>query len=96
MLQNTWAQTMYIADDNFEVNETQYDRYDVNLTFYDSSSFSRPVYDSPYYVRINQNLFLEAYLHSSDPNLELFLDTCVASPTRHNFTTGSYAIVKNG
>uniref|UniRef100_A0A8C0VDY4 Deleted in malignant brain tumors 1 protein n=1 Tax=Cyanistes caeruleus TaxID=156563 RepID=A0A8C0VDY4_CYACU len=96
MLQNAWAQTMYVADDNFEVNETQYERYDVNLTFYDSSSFSRPVYDSPYYVSINQNLFLEASLHSSDPMLELFLDTCVASPTRHNFTTGSYAIVKNG
>ncbi|NXL82461.1 DMBT1 protein, partial [Leptocoma aspasia] len=49
----------------------------------------------PYYVGINQNLFLEASLHSSDPLLELFLDTCVASPTGHNFTR-SYAIIKNG
>ncbi|KAL2302730.1 hypothetical protein Nmel_010177 [Mimus melanotis] len=96
MLQNTWAKTMYMADDNFEVNETQYERYKVNLTFYDSSSFSRPVYDSPYHVRINQNLYLEASLHSSDPSLELFLDTCVASPTRQNFTTRTYAIIKNG
>ncbi|XP_077039675.1 scavenger receptor cysteine-rich domain-containing protein DMBT1-like [Agelaius phoeniceus] len=96
MLQNTWAKTMYVADDNFEVNETQYERYNVNLTFYDSSSFLRPVYDSPYRVGINQNLFLEASLHSSDPSLELFLDTCVASPTRHNFTTKSYPIIENG
>ncbi|KAF4791170.1 deleted in malignant brain tumors 1 protein [Turdus rufiventris] len=96
MLHNTWAKTMYIADDNFEVNETQYERYDVNLTFYDSSSFSRPVYDSPYHVSINQNLYLEASLHSSDPSLELFLDTCVASPTHQNFTTRSYAIIQNG
>ncbi|NWU01071.1 DMBT1 protein, partial [Urocynchramus pylzowi] len=50
----------------------------------------------PYRVGINQNLFLEASLHSSDPSLELFLDTCVASPTRHNFTTRSYPIIKNG
>ncbi|NWV15917.1 DMBT1 protein, partial [Ptilonorhynchus violaceus] len=50
----------------------------------------------PYYVNINQNLFLEAYLHSSDPNLVLFLRTCVASPTRHNFTTGVYDIIRNG
>ncbi|NXR99574.1 DMBT1 protein, partial [Oxylabes madagascariensis] len=50
----------------------------------------------PYYVSINQNLYLEASLHSSDPSLKLFLDTCVASPTPHNFTTGSYAIIKNG
>ncbi|NWV30790.1 DMBT1 protein, partial [Grantiella picta] len=49
----------------------------------------------PYYVNINQSLFLEAYLHSSDPNLTLFLHTCVASPTSHN-TTGGYAIIKNG
>ncbi|GAB0191955.1 deleted in malignant brain tumors 1 protein-like [Grus japonensis] len=96
MLQNTWAQIMYVAEDNFEVNETQYGRYDVNLTFYHSASFSRPVYDSPYYVDINQNLFLEAYLHSSDPNLVLFVDTCVASPTPHNFTTVTYDIIRNG
>ncbi|NWR76392.1 DMBT1 protein, partial [Centropus unirufus] len=50
----------------------------------------------PYYVDINQNLFLEAYLHSSDPNLVLFLDTCVASPTPHNATTVTYDIVRNG
>ncbi|NXE16919.1 DMBT1 protein, partial [Lophotis ruficrista] len=50
----------------------------------------------PYYVDINQNLFLEAYLHSSDPNLVLFLDTCVASPTPHNVTTVTYDIIRNG
>ncbi|XP_051655735.1 deleted in malignant brain tumors 1 protein-like [Manacus candei] len=96
MLEDTWAQTMYVADNNFEVNETQYSRYDVNLTFYDSSYFSRPVYDSPYYVHINQNLFLQAYLHSSDPNLVLFLDTCVASPAPHNSTAVTYDIIRNG
>ncbi|KAM7102919.1 scavenger receptor cysteine-rich domain-containing protein DMBT1-like [Ciconia maguari] len=96
MLQNTWEQIMYVAEDNFEVNETQYGRYDVNLTFYHSASFSRPVNDSPYYIDINQNLFLEAYLHSSDSNLVLFVDTCVASPTPHNFTTVTYYIIQNG
>ncbi|NXY60126.1 DMBT1 protein, partial [Callaeas wilsoni] len=50
----------------------------------------------PYYVSINQNLFLEASLHSSDPSLQLFLHTCEASPTPHNSTTGAYTIVKNG
>ncbi|NXQ30917.1 DMBT1 protein, partial [Alaudala cheleensis] len=50
----------------------------------------------PYYVGINQNLYLEASLRSSDPSLKLFLDTCVASPTPHNFTTGSYVLIKNG
>ncbi|XP_009577899.1 PREDICTED: deleted in malignant brain tumors 1 protein, partial [Fulmarus glacialis] len=96
MLQNTWAQIMYVAEDNFQVNETQYGRYDVNLTFYHSASFSRPVTDSPYYVDINQDLFIEAYLHSSDSNLVLFVDTCVASPTPYNFTTVTYDIIRNG
>ncbi|NWW03445.1 DMBT1 protein, partial [Oreocharis arfaki] len=50
----------------------------------------------PYYVRINQDLFLEASLHSPDPLLKLFLRTCVASPTRHFSPTGIYTIVKDG
>uniref|UniRef100_A0A8C6ZYS4 Deleted in malignant brain tumors 1 protein n=1 Tax=Nothoprocta perdicaria TaxID=30464 RepID=A0A8C6ZYS4_NOTPE len=96
MLQNTWTQIMYVAEDNFELNETQYSRYDVNLTFYHTASFSQPVYDSPYYVDINQNLFLEAYLHSSDSNLVLFVDTCVASPDANDFTTVTYDLIRNG
>ncbi|NXO10331.1 DMBT1 protein, partial [Oriolus oriolus] len=50
----------------------------------------------PYFVNINQDLFLEASLHSSDPLLELFLLTCVASPTRHDSVTGVHTIVKDG
>ncbi|NXV48884.1 DMBT1 protein, partial [Uria aalge] len=50
----------------------------------------------PYYVDINQDLYLEAYLHNSDPNLVLFVDTCVASSTPHNFTTVTYDIIRNG
>ncbi|XP_059586327.1 deleted in malignant brain tumors 1 protein [Alligator mississippiensis] len=96
MLQNTWVQVMYVADNVIEVNETQYSRYNVNLTFYRSSSFSQPVYDWPYYVDLNQNLFLQAYLHSSDSNLVLFVDTCVASPDPNDFTTTSYDLIRNG
>ncbi|NXF13292.1 DMBT1 protein, partial [Smithornis capensis] len=49
----------------------------------------------PYYVSINQDLFLEGYLHSPDPNLVLFLDTCVASPNPQNSTV-TYDIIRNG
>nr|XP_042711281.1 deleted in malignant brain tumors 1 protein-like isoform X5 [Chrysemys picta bellii] len=100
MLQNTWKEIMYVAqdvaEDVTEVNETQYSRYDVNISFYESPSFSRPVYDSPYYVRLNQNLFLQASIHSSDPNLALFLDTCVASPNPSSVTSTTYDIIRNG
>ncbi|KYO43851.1 hypothetical protein Y1Q_0012827 [Alligator mississippiensis] len=96
MLQDTWIQVMYLADDVIEVNETQYSRYDVNLTFYETSSFSQPIYDFPYYVDLNQNLYFEAYLHSSDLNLIMIVDTCVASPDPSDFTTVTYDIIRHG
>ncbi|KAM6203858.1 scavenger receptor cysteine-rich domain-containing protein DMBT1 [Sarcoramphus papa] len=96
MLQNTWVQVMYIADGIINVSETQYGRYDVNLTFYNSSSFLWPVHDFPYYIDLNQNLFLQASLHSSDPNLMVFVDTCVASPDPSNFRTLTYELIRNG
>ncbi|XP_077677493.1 scavenger receptor cysteine-rich domain-containing protein DMBT1-like [Eretmochelys imbricata] len=96
MLQNRWIEIIYVAEDVTEVNETQYGRYDVNISFYESPSFSWPVYESPYYVDLNQNLFLQASIHSSDPNLVLFLDTCVASPDPNDFTTVTYDIMKSG
>ncbi|XP_075011496.1 scavenger receptor cysteine-rich domain-containing protein DMBT1-like [Calonectris borealis] len=96
MLRNTWMQIMYVAEDTVDVNENQFGRYDMNITFYDSSSFLRQVHDSPYYIDLNQNLYLQAYLHSSDPNLIVFVDTCVASPDPHDFNTLAYDIIKNG
>ncbi|CAM4707537.1 unnamed protein product [Lepidochelys kempii] len=100
MLQNTWKEIMYIAEDVpediKEVNETQYSRYDVNISFYKSPSFSQPVHDSPYYVRLNQNVFLQASINSTDPNLVLFLDTCVASPDSSSVTSTTYDIIRNG
>ncbi|KAM9612051.1 scavenger receptor cysteine-rich domain-containing protein DMBT1-like [Morphnus guianensis] len=99
MLQNTWVEVMYIANDTSDVTdvkETQYGRYNVNLTFYNSSSFLWPVHDFPYYVDLNQNLFLQASLHNSDPNLVVFVDTCVASPDPSNFRTLTYELIRSG
>ncbi|XP_017695671.1 PREDICTED: deleted in malignant brain tumors 1 protein-like [Lepidothrix coronata] len=39
MIQNTWVQVVYTANDIADVNETQYGRYNVDLAFYNSSSF---------------------------------------------------------
>ncbi|XP_054838249.1 deleted in malignant brain tumors 1 protein-like [Eublepharis macularius] len=96
MLHNTWVETMYIADDITEVNRTQYGVYSVNITFYHSSSFLYPVTQTPYYVELNQHLYLEVNLHSSDPYLVLFLDTCTASPNFYDFTAQTYDIIKDG
>ncbi|NXN46853.1 DMBT1 protein, partial [Rhinoptilus africanus] len=50
----------------------------------------------PYYVDLNQDLFLEASLHSSDRNLVLFVDTCVASPDPSNFKALTYELIRSG
>uniref|UniRef100_A0A8C6J312 Uncharacterized protein n=1 Tax=Melopsittacus undulatus TaxID=13146 RepID=A0A8C6J312_MELUD len=98
ILRNTWVQATYIANDTINVNESlsQYGRYSMNLTFYNSSSFLWPVHDFPYYVDLNQNLFLQASLHSSDPDLVVFVDTCVASPDPNNFRTLTYELIRSG
>ncbi|KFO82953.1 Deleted in malignant brain tumors 1 protein, partial [Buceros rhinoceros silvestris] len=50
----------------------------------------------PYYIDLDQNLYLQAYLHSSDPYLTVFVDTCVASPDPQDFNTLAYYIIKSG
>ncbi|XP_016155003.1 PREDICTED: deleted in malignant brain tumors 1 protein-like isoform X2 [Ficedula albicollis] len=96
MLRKSWQQVMYAAEDTVEVNEFQFGRYDMNITFYDSPAFQQQVRSSPYYIDLNQNLYLQACLHSSDPNLKVVVDTCVASPDPRDFNTLAYYLVRNG
>lgn len=98
MLQKTWVQVIYTANDGgvANIDETQYGRYEVDVAFYNSSSFLLPVYNFPYYVELNQNLFLQASLRSNDSNLVLFVDTCVASPDPNNFTALTYDLIRSG
>ncbi|XP_063773612.1 deleted in malignant brain tumors 1 protein-like [Pseudophryne corroboree] len=96
MYQNTMVQIMYHADDVTNQTLTRYGLYSAMLYFYQSPSFTYPVYQSPYYVELNQNLYLEASLYSSDSNLTLFVDTCVASPDPYDFVTQTYDLIRNG
>ncbi|NXG68910.1 DMBT1 protein, partial [Baryphthengus martii] len=50
----------------------------------------------PYYIDLNQNLFLQASLQSSDTNLLVFVDTCVASPDPTDFRTQTYELIRSG
>lgn len=96
MLRKSWQQVMYAAEDTVDVNEYQFGRYKMNITFYDSAAFQRQVRSSPYYIDLNQNLYLQACLHSPDPNLKVVVDTCVASPDPRDFNTLAYYLIKNG
>ncbi|XP_055464824.1 deleted in malignant brain tumors 1 protein [Psammomys obesus] len=96
MLQNTWVNTMYITNNTVEVQEVQYGNFDVNISFYTSSSFLYPVTRSPYYVGLDQNLYLQAEIFHSDASLALFVDTCVASPHPNDFTSLKYDLIRSG
>ncbi|XP_075389591.1 scavenger receptor cysteine-rich domain-containing protein DMBT1 [Tenrec ecaudatus] len=96
MLQDTWVDIMYIANDTIEVKEIQYGNFDVNISFYTSPSFSYPVTSSPYYVDLNQELYVQAEIEHSDASLALFVDTCVASPDPSNLTSLTYDLVRRG
>lgn len=43
-----------------------------------------------------KEVFLQATLHSPDPRLRLFVDTCVASPDPRDFTTVKYDLIRHG
>ncbi|KAM9197433.1 LOW QUALITY PROTEIN: scavenger receptor cysteine-rich domain-containing protein DMBT1 [Dugong dugon] len=96
MLQDTWVDMMYIANDTIEFKEIQYGNFAVNISFYTSSSFSYPVTSSPYYVDLNQDLYLQAEIRHPDASLALFVDTCVASPYHSDFTSLTYDLIRSG
>ncbi|NXV69861.1 DMBT1 protein, partial [Molothrus ater] len=96
MLRKSWQQVVYAAEDTVDVDEYQFGRYNMNITFYKSPAFRRQVRGSPYYIDLNQNLYLQACLHSPDPNLKVVVDTCVAAPDPRDFNTLAYYLVRNG
>ncbi|XP_072280991.1 scavenger receptor cysteine-rich domain-containing protein DMBT1-like [Pyxicephalus adspersus] len=95
LYQDTVVEGMYYADDTLRNSVLQYGLYSANLTFFQTSNFREPVISYPYYVKLNQQLFLQASIITDDPELELFVDTCVASP-EFNFTGNVYYIVYKG
>ncbi|CAI5774931.1 Hypothetical predicted protein [Podarcis lilfordi] len=92
----TVVETMFVAQNSIDITERKLGNYSVALSFYESSSFNISVRSFPYFVYLNQVLYLQATLNSSDPNLVLFLDTCVASPYPGDFRTLTYDLIKNG
>ncbi|XP_061084687.1 deleted in malignant brain tumors 1 protein-like [Conger conger] len=96
MEQDSTAQIMYVAREDEAGNITGSGRFNLTMGFFTSGNFYYPVYDSPYVVTLNQYLYVQVKLRRSDSSLVLFLDTCVASPSPHDFHTRSYDLVRNG
>ncbi|NXI56500.1 CUZD1 protein, partial [Chloroceryle aenea] len=95
MENNSTVEVIYITKNNIIQNTTTVGRYNVSMSFYESDSFSKPVQQSPYYVDLNQTLFAQVSLHSTDPHLLVFVDTCIASP-QPDFGLLTYDLIKSG
>ncbi|NXO02754.1 CUZD1 protein, partial [Rhinopomastus cyanomelas] len=95
MENNSTVKVLYITKNNVIQNITSVDRYNVSMSFYDSDAFTNPIRQSPYYVDLNQTLFAQVSLHSTDPNLLVFVDTCTAS-SRADFASLTYDLIKSG
>lgn len=95
MENNSTVEVIYVTENNLIKNTTSVGKYNVSMSFYDSDSFSNPVLQSPYYVELNQTLFAQVSLHSTDPDLLVFVDTCVASP-QPDFGSVTYDLIRSG
>ncbi|XP_007519728.1 CUB and zona pellucida-like domain-containing protein 1 [Erinaceus europaeus] len=95
MEHNSTVEIMYVAQDDVIQNQSGLGRYNTSMALFESDSFDKPLPESPYYVDLNQLLFVQVSLHTSDPNLVVFLDTCRASPTS-DFASVTYDLINSG
>ncbi|KAF3827988.1 hypothetical protein GH733_001223 [Mirounga leonina] len=70
--------------------------YDVSVSFLELPTTQYVRKMGPYYASQKKAVFLQATLHSPNPSLRLFVDTCVASPDPHDFTTVKYDLIRHG
>ncbi|KAJ1139873.1 hypothetical protein NDU88_006236 [Pleurodeles waltl] len=95
MANKTIVEIMYTTEDDIIQMESSNSHYDLSINFFKSATFDELVSESPYYVDLNQTLYTEIALHSSDPNLEVFIDSCIASP-KSNFGPPNYDLIQYG
>ncbi|KAL6081386.1 hypothetical protein STEG23_011991, partial [Scotinomys teguina] len=70
--------------------------YDVSISFLQSPVSQDMGVGVPSNTHQREEVFLQATLHSHNPNLRLIVDTCVASPDPSDFTTIKYDLIQEG
>ncbi|CAL8255030.1 unnamed protein product [Lota lota] len=93
---DTTVQILYVARSQENRTIMGTGRFNGSMAFYTSSSFYYMVTQVPYEVTLDQNLYVQVKLRRDDSSLVLFLDTCVASPSPHDFHNTTYDLVRNG
>ena len=97
MEKDSISQIMYVAHDRLNFNVTGTGRFNTSMAFYTSSNFYQQIYNDPYYVSLNEYMYVQVRLGKDDHSLVLFLDTCVASPNPldYNYQRSHY-LLANG
>ncbi|KAL2082908.1 hypothetical protein ACEWY4_020681 [Coilia grayii] len=91
------SQIMYVAHDRLKFNVTGMGRFNATMAFYTSGDFYYQIYDNPYYVSLNNYMYVQVTLGEYDSSLVVFLDTCVASPNPNDYHgQRSHYLVVNG
>ncbi|XP_041920839.1 deleted in malignant brain tumors 1 protein-like [Alosa sapidissima] len=97
MEKDSVSQIMYVAKEISSFNITGTGRFNTTMAFYTSGSFYQQIHDNPYYVNLNQYMYVKVSLRRPDSSLVLFLDTCVASPNPHDYADyRAYYLLVNG
>uniref|UniRef100_A0A673CVE0 ZP domain-containing protein n=1 Tax=Sphaeramia orbicularis TaxID=375764 RepID=A0A673CVE0_9TELE len=89
MEQDSVSQIIYRTEHNDNSSVIGTGRFNTTMAFYTSSNFY-------YKVQLNQYLYVQVDLRRSNSTLVLYLDTCVASPSPHDFQTRTYDLIRNG
>ncbi|KAM5243317.1 scavenger receptor cysteine-rich domain-containing protein DMBT1 isoform 1-T1 [Hipposideros larvatus] len=77
-------------------NPRQSAGHDVSISFLQLPMSQHVGRAGPYYASQRNEVILQATLHSPNPSLTLFVDTCVASPDPRDFTTVKYDLIRQG
>ncbi|XP_056147825.1 deleted in malignant brain tumors 1 protein-like [Lampris incognitus] len=95
MEQDTMVQIMYAVNhDNGSIIGTG--KFNGTMAFYTSSNFYYQVTQVPYMVTLDQEMYIQVRLSGNDNSLVIFLDTCVASPSPHDFHNRTYELIRDG
>lgn len=96
MEQDSVSQIIYEVNHHDNVSISGSGKFNTSMAFYTSSNFYYKVTQVPYQVKLNQDLYVQVDLRRGDSTLVIFLDTCVASPSPHDFQTRTYDLIRNG
>uniref|UniRef100_A0A8C4X901 ZP domain-containing protein n=1 Tax=Erpetoichthys calabaricus TaxID=27687 RepID=A0A8C4X901_ERPCA len=92
MQQEAIADIMYQANGGITANETGTGTYNISMVFY-HGDFTSQVLENPYIVDLNEDIFVQIVLYTSD-YLEVFIDTCTAAPSQFGYP--SYELIRDG